>query len=33
MFSIWHDVRGQGLPPDSPIIPDRIITSIFELMT
>jgi len=32
MFGIWHDVRGQGLPPDSPIIPDRIITSISELM-
>jgi putative hydrolase of the HAD superfamily len=33
MFGIWHDFRGQGLPPDSPIIPDRIITSISELMT
>jgi putative hydrolase of the HAD superfamily len=33
MFGIWYDVRGQGLSSDSPIIPDRIITSISELMT
>jgi putative hydrolase of the HAD superfamily len=32
MFGIWHDVRAQGLPPTSPVIPDRIITSIAELM-
>jgi len=32
MLGIWHDVRAQGLPPASPIIPDRIITSIAELM-
>jgi putative hydrolase of the HAD superfamily len=32
MRGIWHDVRAQGLPPTSPIIPDRIITSIAELM-
>jgi putative hydrolase of the HAD superfamily len=32
MQGIWHDVRAQGLPPASPIIPDRIITSISELM-
>jgi len=33
MFGIWHDVRGQGLSSNSPIIPDRIIPSISELMT
>jgi putative hydrolase of the HAD superfamily len=22
MFGIWHDVRAQGLPPTSPVIPD-----------
>jgi len=32
MLGIWHDFRAQGLPPDSPIVPDRIITSISELM-
>jgi putative hydrolase of the HAD superfamily len=32
MFGIWNDFRGQGLPSDSPIIPDRIITHISELM-
>ena len=32
MLGIWHDVRAQGLPPASPVIPDRIITSIAELM-
>jgi putative hydrolase of the HAD superfamily len=32
MLGIWHDVRAQGLPPTSPVIPDRIITSIAELM-
>jgi putative hydrolase of the HAD superfamily len=32
IFGIWHDVRAQGLPPTSPVVPDRIITSIAELM-
>ncbi len=32
IFGIWHDVRAQGLPQTSPVIPDRIITSISELM-
>ena len=32
IFGIWHDVRAQGLPPGSPAIPDRIITSISELI-
>jgi putative hydrolase of the HAD superfamily len=32
LFGIWHDVRARGLPPASPVTPDRIITSISELM-
>ena len=32
MFGIWHDVRAQGLPLTAAVIPDRIITSIAELM-
>jgi putative hydrolase of the HAD superfamily len=32
MLGIWHDVRAQGLPLTSPVIPDRIITSIADLM-
>jgi putative hydrolase of the HAD superfamily len=33
IWGIWHDVRAQGLPLPSPVIPDKIITSIAELMT
>jgi putative hydrolase of the HAD superfamily len=32
MVGIWHDVRAQGLPPESSVIPDRRITSIAELI-
>ncbi|WP_439813891.1 HAD family hydrolase [Zavarzinia sp. CC-PAN008] len=32
IFAIWHDVFGQGLPPGSPIRPDRIIRSLAELL-
>jgi putative hydrolase of the HAD superfamily len=32
IFGIWNDHRGQGLPPSSKVIPDRIINSISELM-
>jgi hypothetical protein len=32
ILGIWHDVRAQGLPPASPVIPDRVITSISALM-
>jgi putative hydrolase of the HAD superfamily len=32
MLGIWHDVRAQGRPATSTVIPDRIITSIAELM-
>lgn len=33
IYAIWHDHLGEGLPPDSPIRPDRIIRSIAELNT
>jgi len=32
IYAIWHDHLGAGLPPDSPVRPDRIITSIAELL-
>lgn len=32
IFSIWNDFQGQGLPPGSTIVPDRIVNSIAELM-
>lgn len=32
IFSLWHDVRKQGLPTASRVVPDRIITSIAELV-
>jgi putative hydrolase of the HAD superfamily len=32
IFAIWHDHLGDGLPPDSPIRPDRIIRSLTELL-
>lgn len=32
MLGIWHDVRTQGLPAASPVIPDRIISSIAALV-
>jgi putative hydrolase of the HAD superfamily len=32
IYAIWHDYRGQGLSPDSPVAPDRIVSSISELM-
>lgn len=32
IFAIWHDHRGVGLPPNSPIRPDRIIRQIPELL-
>jgi putative hydrolase of the HAD superfamily len=31
IYAIWHDHLGEGLPPDSPVKPDRIISSIAEL--
>jgi putative hydrolase of the HAD superfamily len=31
IYAIWHDHLGEGLPPDSPIRPDRIVRSIAEL--
>jgi putative hydrolase of the HAD superfamily len=32
IFAIWYDGYGAGLPPDSPIRPDRIIRSLLELL-
>jgi len=32
IFAIWHDAYGHGLPADTTITPDRIITSIPELL-
>jgi putative hydrolase of the HAD superfamily len=32
IHAIWHDAIGQGLPPDSPIRPDRIIRRLIELL-
>jgi putative hydrolase of the HAD superfamily len=32
IFSIWHDAQSEGLPEDSDIVPDRIITSLPELL-
>jgi putative hydrolase of the HAD superfamily len=33
IYSIWMDVHGEGLPPESPVKPDRIIRSLTELLT
>ena len=32
IFAIWYDGYGVGLPPESPIRPDRIISSLPELL-
>ena len=32
IHAIWHDGYGVGLPPGSPIVPDRIIRSLPELL-
>jgi putative hydrolase of the HAD superfamily len=32
IYAIWIDTHGEGLPPDSPIKPDRIIRSLTELL-
>jgi len=32
IYAIWHDAYGKGLPGGSPIQPDRIITSIPDLL-
>lgn len=29
---VWHDHLGKGLPPGSPVVPDRIVQSIAELL-
>jgi putative hydrolase of the HAD superfamily len=33
LFAVWVDHAGRGLPPDSPIRPDRIVRSLAELIT
>lgn len=32
IFAIWHDHLGDGLPPGTTIVPDRIIRSLAELL-
>ena len=32
IYAIWHDGYGVGLPPDSPIRPDRIVRCLSELL-
>lgn len=32
IYAIWHDTEGAGLPSDRPATPDRIITSLRELL-
>lgn len=32
IYSIWNDHRKQGLPKDSPVVPDRVIHAISELI-
>jgi putative hydrolase of the HAD superfamily len=32
IYAIWHDGYGEGLHPDSPIRPDRIIRRLSELL-
>ena len=32
IYAIWYDGHGVGLPPDSPVRPDRIIRSLPELL-
>lgn len=32
IYSVWMDVHGDGLPPESAITPDRIIRSLTELL-
>jgi putative hydrolase of the HAD superfamily len=32
IYAIWHDGYGVGLPPDSPVRPDRIIRRLSELL-
>ncbi len=32
IYSVWNDWRGNGLPEDSDVVPDRIVSSISELV-
>jgi putative hydrolase of the HAD superfamily len=29
---VWHDCYGEGVPPDAPSVPDRVIRQIAELV-
>lgn len=33
IFALWHDHTGRGLPPGSPVIPDKIINDLGELLS
>jgi len=32
IFAIWHDALGEGLPPGSTVVPDRIIRTLPEIL-
>ena len=32
IYAIWHDGYGVGLPRNSPVLPDRIIRRLSELL-
>jgi len=32
LTAIWHDIHGAGLPIDAPVVPDRIIHALHELV-
>ena len=32
IYAVWHDHLGNGLPPESAVRPDRIVTSLSELL-
>jgi len=32
LYTIWHDVEGEGLPADSPIRPHRVVRSVAEIV-
>jgi len=29
---VWHDANGEGLPKQAPVVPDRVISSVVELL-
>ena len=32
MHGVWYDVKGKGLPPDSPVKPDAVITQVRQIL-